>query len=166
MSRIAKERTGQHGSACPSTFTALVHTAQASKKILFVHTSLLCLAQLVGKDVEHELTVTVSVDVTVRLQIQISLQLRRVNEVSVVSEADTVRAVHVKGLSLRIRTATSSRVPQMADTHRARQVGNFGAILKDLGSHAVGFELVNSTPGRTGRDAGCILATIYVTQQT
>lgn len=158
-----KRLTSQHRSACPSTLTALIHPAQASKEILFVHTRLLCLAQLIRKDVQHELTITIGVDVSVCLQIQIPLEFRRIDEVSIVGEADTIRTVHIERLRFSIGTATSSRVAQVTDAHRAGQVCNLRTILEDLGCHAIGLQLVDPAPGSAGRDTGCILATVCVT---
>jgi hypothetical protein len=51
----------------------------------------------------------------------------------------------------------------VANTHRTRQVGHLGTVLEDLGSHAVGLQLVDPTPGRTGCNTGCILTTICPT---
>lgn len=144
----------------------MVHAAQARKKILFVYTSLLCLAQLISKDVQHELTVTVGVDVTVCFQIQVSFQFWRIDEISIMGKADAVWTVHIERLCFGIGTATSCRVAQVPNTHGAGKVRDFGAILEDLGGHAIGLQLVDSAPGRTGRNTGCILTTVCATQRT
>lgn len=152
--------TSKKGSTSPATLTALIHAAQTGKEILLVHTGLLCLTQLISKDVEHEFTVTVCVDVTVCLQIQVLLQLGRINQVAVVCEADTVRRVDVEGLGLSIGTATSGRVAEVTNTHRARQVGDLRTIVEDLGSHTVCLQLVDSATRCTGCNTSCILATV------
>jgi len=125
-----------------------------------VHTSLLGLTQLISEDVEHELTVTIGVDVTVGLEIQMPLKLTGIDQITVVRKANTVRAVDVEWLSFGIGTGSCGRVPQVTNTHEARQVGDLSTIMEDLGSHAVGLQLVKPTPGRTCRDTGCILTTI------
>lgn len=141
-----EEITSKHGSAGPSTFTPFIHPTQASEEVFFVDSGLLCLTQFIGKDVEHELTVTLSVDVTVCLQVQISLQLGSIDEVSVMGKANAIRAVHVEGLGLRIGTAASGRIPQMGNAHRPWKVGYLGTIVKDLSSHAIGLQLVDTPP--------------------
>lgn len=160
-----EELTCKQGSAGPSTFTPLIHAAQTGEQIFFVDSSLLCLTQFIGKDVQHELTVTLSVDVTVCLQIQVSLQLRSVDEVSVVGKADSVWAVHIEGLGLRSGTAASSGVSQMGNAHRPRKVGDLGTVVKDLGSHAVGLQLVDTPSRRAGGNASGILTTVYSTEK-
>jgi len=133
-----KQLTSQHSSACPATFTALVHAAQGGEEVLFVDTSLLCLTQLIGEDVQHELTVTISVDVAVGFQVQVALQLWSIDQVAIVSQADTVGAVNVEGLGLCIGAATSSRVPEVANTHSTREVSHLCTVMEDLSRHAVG----------------------------
>lgn len=152
--------TGKQGSACPATFTTLIHTAQGREEVLLVDTSLLCLAQLVREDIQHQLTVTIGIDMTVSLQVKILLQFWRVDEVAVVGQANAVGAVHVERLGLRIRTAPSGRVTKVTNSHRSREIGNFGTVMEDLSCHAVGLQLVDPTTGSTGCDSGCILTTI------
>jgi hypothetical protein len=48
----------------------------------------------------------------------------------------------------------------VTNAHEARQVGHLGTIMEYLGSHTVGLQLVEPTPGRTCCDSGCILTTI------
>lgn len=81
-------------------------------------------------------------------------------------EADAVWTIHIEWLCFGIGATTGSRVAQMSDTHRAGQARDFGAILEDLGGHAIGLQLVDSAPGRAGRNTGCILTTVCATQQT
>lgn len=61
--------TSKHSGTGPATLAALIHAAQAGKEVLVVDTSLLGLTQLIGENIEHELTVTIGVDVTMGLKI-------------------------------------------------------------------------------------------------
>jgi hypothetical protein len=52
----------------------------------------------------------------------------------------------------------------MANSHGARKVGHLSTFLEDLGSHAVGLKLVDSTAGCACCNTGCILTTICETK--
>lgn len=66
-----------------------------------IYTGLLRLIQLVGEDIQHQLAVTISVDMAMGFQVQVALEFHSVNEVTVVSEADSVGAVNIERLGLR-----------------------------------------------------------------
>lgn len=152
--------TSKHSGTGPATLAALIHAAQAGKEVLVVDTGLLGLTQLIGENIEHELTVTIGVDVTVGLKIQMLAKISGVDQVTVVCKADTIGAINVEWLSFGIGTGACGRVSQMANSHEARQVGNLSTVMEHLGSHAIGFELVKPTPGRTCCYTSCILTAI------
>lgn len=152
--------TCQHRRASPAPLASLVHPAQACKEIFPVHTRLLGLAELIGKDVQHQLTIAISVDVAVGLKIQVSFQLGSIDEVSVMGQANTVGAVHIKGLSLGIRAASSSWVSQMSNAHEAWKVRHSRTIIENLGCHTIGLQLVNATTCRARCNTRSILASI------
>ena len=96
----------------------------------------------------------------VSLVVQSLAQRGGVDEVAVVGHADTVRAVDVEGLSFSVRAATGSGVSQVAEAHEAGKVGHTGAVLEDLGGHAVALALVEATTGTATDYSGSILAAV------
>lgn len=76
------------------------------------------------------------------------------------SQADTVGAVHVEGLSLRVGTAAGGGVSQVANTHGTGQISDSGTVLEDTSGDAVGLELVDATPGCASCDTCGILTAI------
>lgn len=129
-----------------------------------VDTGLLGLAELIGEDVEHQLAVTVGVDVTVGFKVKVLPEVSGIDEVTVVRKADTVGAVHVERLGLGVGTGSCGRIAQVANSHGTGEVGNLSTFLEDLGSHAVGLELVDPAAGCACRNTGCILTTICDTR--
>ena len=101
---------------------------------------------------------------TVGFKVKVLLEVTGIDQVTVVRKADTVGAVHVERLGLGVGTGSCGRIPQMANTHGAREVGHLSTFLEDLGSHAVGLKLVDTTAGRACRNTGCILSTICDTK--
>lgn len=95
-----------------------------------------------------------------RLLIQVTSELGSVDEVAVVSEADAVRRVDIEWLRLSVRTATGSRVSEVAKTHVARKVAHALAVVENFGSKTVAFALENLTTERAGRDTAGILSTV------
>lgn len=87
-------------------------------------------------------------------------QRRGVDKVAIVGHADAVRAVHVERLSLRIGTAASSRVSQVAEAHEARQVRDPSALLEHLGGETVALALVEPPTSAAGDDTSRILASV------
>ena len=83
-----------------------------------------------------------------------------VDEVTIMSHADTVRAVDVKGLGLRVCAAASCGVSQMAKTHEAGEIGNTSTILEDLGGHAIALALVETTAGTAADYTSSVLSTV------
>ena len=96
-----------HGRASEASDAPLVHAREGSEDIFRVDTRLAGLVELVGENVEHQLAVALGVDVTVGGVVEICPKFFGVDEVSIVSEADTVGRVDVEGLAL--GTATDSR---------------------------------------------------------
>lgn len=92
--------------------------------------------------------------------IQESFQLVSVDQIPIVCQAYPIRTVDIKWLSLRIGTAASCRVSKMSKTHEAWEVSNAGAVVKDLGCHAVPFALVETTARAAGCNTTGILATV------
>ena len=136
--------TGQHRSASPAADASPVHSAQARKEVFFVDASLLCLVKLVGEDIEHQLAIAICVDMPMGLVVKETLELLRVDEVSIMSKANTVRAVNVKRLRFRVGTASSRRISKMAQTHKSRKIRHPRAVVKDLGGHAIAFALIDA----------------------
>lgn len=91
------------------------------------------------------------------LVIESLAQRRGIDEIAVVSHADTVRAVDVEGLSFSIRTAAGGGVSQVAEAHEAGKVGHAGAVLEDLGGHTVALALVEATTGTAADYSGSVL---------
>lgn len=83
-----------------------------------------------------------------------------IDEVTIVGHTDTVRAIDVKGLGLRVRAAASCRVSQMAKTHEAGEIGNTSTILEDLGGHAIALALVETTAGTAADYTSSVLSAV------
>ena len=94
-------------------------------------------------------------------EIQVSLELWGIDEISIVGEANAVRAVYIKRLSLGVCATACSGIPQVTNAHGARKVCYFGTILENLGCHTIGLELIDSTTRRASSNTDGILTTIY-----
>jgi len=77
-----------------------------------------------------------------------------------VAHGDAIRAVDIKGLCLGICTAACGRVSKMTEPHEAWEVGHAGAIVENLGSHAVALALVEAAAAIAADNASGILPTV------
>jgi hypothetical protein len=152
--------TCKHSCACPSANATLIHPFQGCKAIASIDTRLASLIELAGEDVQHQLAVALSVDMPMGILIQEAPQLGGINKVPVVCEANSIRAVHVKGLRFRVRAAASRRVSKVAEAHEARELRDAGAVVEDLGCHSVALALVEAAARGTGDDACGILPAV------
>jgi hypothetical protein len=152
--------TSKHGSARPTTNAKLVHSFQSCKAIAGIDTGLASLVELIGEDVQHELTIALCVDVSVGDLIKALSESWGVDEVAVVGHADTVRAVNIKRLSFRVGTAAGGGVAKVAKAHVARQICNTSAVLEDLGGHTVALALVEAATRAAAHDTRGILTTV------
>jgi hypothetical protein len=141
ISEADKTETSQHGSASPTTLALLVHALESKEAVGRVDTGLSSLVELVGENVQHELTVALGVDVAMRLLVQITPKFGRVDEVTIVSEADTVRGVDVERLRLSICAAAGSWVSEVANTHVTREVAHTLTVVEDFGCKSVALAL-------------------------
>ena len=146
MGKISLPKTSQHGSASPTTNASGVHPTQAAEDILLVDTGFTSLVELTGEDVEHQLAVAIGIDVSVGLSVQKGSELLRIDQITIVSESDTVWTVDIEGLCLGARAASCSRISQVAQAHEAGKILNTAPIVEDLGSHAISLALVYPTP--------------------
>lgn len=97
-----------------------------------INASLFGFVELISKHVEHKLTVTVCVDVSVGLEVEETFKCLRINQVAIVRKAYTIRAVHVKWLSLGIGAATGCWISEMADPHKAWKILEPSSVMEDL----------------------------------
>ena len=155
-----KTETSKHGSAGPTTLALLVHALKSEETVGRVDTGLSSLVELVGKDVQHELTVALGVDVAMGFLIQITPEFGCVDEVTVVSKADAVRGVDVERLRLSICAAASSRVSEVADTHVTREIAHALTIVENLGCKSVALTLEELAAARACGNTASILATV------
>jgi hypothetical protein len=96
----------------------------------------------------------------VGLVIETLAQSRGVDEVAVVSQADTVRAVYIERLGFRVGTAASGRVAEVTKTHVSGQVSDTGSVLENARGHAVALALVETTARAAAHDTSRILAAV------
>lgn len=140
----------------------MVHLGQRIEDVLCVDTSLLCLTELIGEDVEHQFAVAVGVDVSVDFKVHVPPELHGVDQVAVVGEADAVRAVDIKRLSFSVGTASGGGIAQVSDAHAAQQIRQPGAGLENLGCHAILLSDVDATTRCRGGNADSVLTAVYV----
>ena len=95
---------------------AAVHALQGGKDVLLVDSGFSGLVEFAGKDVQHQLAVTVGVDVSVGLLVKELAKLRSIDEVAIVREDNSVRAVDVKWLGFRRRACARRGVSQVANS--------------------------------------------------
>jgi hypothetical protein len=94
----------------------------------------------------------------VRFVVETLSQRRGIDEVAIVRHADSVWAVHVERLCLCIGAAASGRVSKVAEAHEAGEVRDAGAVVEDLGCHAVAFALVEASASAAA-DYACRILT-------
>jgi hypothetical protein len=92
-------KTGQHSSYSPTSLAALVGLGQGAEDVINVDASLASLVQSASKHIEHKLAVRVGVDMAVGLPIQVIAQIRGIDQVAVVGEADAVGGVDIERLA-------------------------------------------------------------------
>jgi hypothetical protein len=95
-----------------------------------------------------------------RLLVQVPPELRRIDEVAVVSEGDTVRRVDVERLRLGVRAAASSRVSEVTKTHGTGKVAHALAVVEHLGCESIALALHDLAAAGAGGDTASILSTV------
>jgi hypothetical protein len=153
-------KSGQHCRACPPALTPIVHPAQGVEEILGIDAGLLCLVQLIGEDIQHQLAVAVGIKMAVGFEVQVALELYGVDQVAVMGEADAVRAIDIERLGLGHRARSGRGVTYMADAHAPWNPFKYGSVTEDLSNHAVLLVHMQPTSRRGGDNAGSILATV------
>ena len=161
-----KTETGKHGGTSPTTLTLLIHALKGKEAVGRVDTGLSSLVELVGENVQHELTVALSVDVAMSFLVQITPEFGRVDEVTIVSKADAVRGVDVERLRLSICAAASSRVSEVANTHVTREIAHALTIVENLGCKSVALTLEELAAARACGDTASILSTVLEVVQS
>lgn len=155
-----KAKASKHGGTCPAANALLVHPAQSIEAVLGVDTGLAGLVELVGKNVQHQLAVTLRVDVTVSLLVEDALELGSVDEVAIVGQADSIWAVYVEGLGFRVGAAAGRGVSEVTETHETGEICDSGAVVEDLGGHAIALALVEAATRGAGGYSASILASV------
>ena len=90
--------TCKHGCTRPPSFQPVVHSAQSREDILTIHTCLAGDPQLVCEYVHHQLAIALGLNVAMAFLVQELFQLRRIDEISVMSKANSVRVIGKKWL--------------------------------------------------------------------
>lgn len=108
----------------------------------------------------HQFAIAVRVDMPVSIPVQIFPEIFSIDQVPIVRESDSVRAVDVEGLGFSACAATGSRIPQVSQTHEAGKILYSGSIMEDLSCHAIAFALVDSSARSTSSYATCILSAV------
>jgi len=91
----------------------------------------------------HQFAIAIGIDVPVTLFVEVYPKILGIDQIAVVRKRNSVRAVHVEGLSLSTRAAASSGVSQVSQAHETGKVLYSGPVMEDLGCHAIAFALVD-----------------------
>ena len=83
---------------------------------------------------------------SVGFSVQKGSEFLRIDQITVVSESDSVWTVDIEGLCLGAGAASCSGISQMAQPHKAGKILDTAAIVEDLRSHAISLALVYPTP--------------------
>jgi hypothetical protein len=96
-----------------------MHLRDGKKERVFVKVIALSrILQFIGKYVQQDFRVTRGIDVSAVMLIKLFLELGSIGQIPVVSQNDTVRRIHIKGLRLRIaRSISLSRVTNLSDAN-------------------------------------------------
>lgn len=108
----------------------------------------------------HQFAITVGVDVPVALLVEVDPKFLGIDQIAVVRERNSVRAVHVEGLCLSTRAAASSGVSQVSQAHETGKVLYSGPVMEDLSCHAIAFALVDPSARGASSYATRILASM------
>ena len=119
--------------------------------------------QLIGKDIEQRLGVGAGIQVAPVVIDEELLQLRRIRQVAVVREADSVWRVDVKRLRLRRTRATGRRIPRVADADVALEAQHM-PFLEHVADQSQRLAAVKSA-AFLGIDAGGVLAAVLENRQ-